>query len=52
MSQDEFALRFGFSAATIRDYEQNRTKPNGAMRAYLMVIKKDPKAVEKALVAA
>ena len=52
MSQAEFAIQFGFSVATIRDYEQDRTQPNEAIRAYLMVIAKQPKAVKKALKAA
>jgi putative transcriptional regulator len=52
LSQDEFALRFGIPVATIRDYEQNRYEPKGAIRAYLKVIEKNPKAVRKALQAA
>ena len=49
LSQDEFAARFGFTAARIRDWEQGRSKPDGALRAYLMVIEHQPKAVETAL---
>ncbi|MGQ0485679.1 MAG: helix-turn-helix domain-containing protein [Hyphomicrobiales bacterium] len=49
LSQDEFATRFGFTAARIRDWEQGRSKPDGALRAYLMVIERQPKAVEAAL---
>lgn len=49
LSQDQFALRFGFTAARIRDWEQGRSKPDGALRAYLMVIERQPKAVETAL---
>ena len=49
LSQDEFASRFGFTAARIRDWEQGRSKPDGALRAYLMVIERQPKAVETAL---
>jgi putative transcriptional regulator len=52
LSQDEFAKRFGFTAARIRDWEQGRSKPDGAVRAYLMVIAKEPKAVARALSAA
>ena len=32
MSQAQFAARFGLSAATIREWEQNRRKPEGAAR--------------------
>jgi putative transcriptional regulator len=49
LSQSEFARRYGFTPATVKDYEQGRSTPNGAIRAYLMVIAKDPNAVERAL---
>jgi putative transcriptional regulator len=48
-SQEEFAHRFGFTPARVRDWEQGRSKPDGAVRAYLMVIDKQPKAVDRAL---
>jgi putative transcriptional regulator len=49
MSQSEFAARYGFTRARIRDWEQGRSKPDGAVRAYLMVIRKEPEAVARAL---
>ena len=49
LSQDEFARRFGFSPARIRDWEQGRSRPDGAVRAYLLVIQRERKAVERAL---
>jgi putative transcriptional regulator len=52
LSQAEFARRFGFTSARVRDWEQGRSKPDGAVRAYLMVIEREPKAVERALNAA
>jgi putative transcriptional regulator len=52
LSQSEFARRYGFTPATVKDYEQGRSAPNGAIRAYLVVIEKDPKAVERALMPA
>ena len=52
LSQGEFAARFGFTAARIRDWEQGRSKPDGAVRAYLKVIERNPAAVTKALEAA
>ena len=49
LSQDDFAACFGFTAARIRDWEQGRSKPDGAVRAYLKVIEHDPETVRKAL---
>jgi putative transcriptional regulator len=49
MSQAQFAARFGLSAATIKEWEQNRRKPEGAARVLLQVIKKEPEAVSRAL---
>jgi putative transcriptional regulator len=49
LSQAEFAQRFGFTPARIRDWEQGRSKPDGAVRAYLLVIEREPRAVERAL---
>jgi putative transcriptional regulator len=52
MSQEQFALRFGFSLGTIRGWEQGRRQPDGSARVLLKVIKNDYQAVEKALAAA
>ena len=49
LNQEDFAARFGFGLARLRDWEQGRSSPDGALRAYLTVIEKDPKAVERAL---
>jgi putative transcriptional regulator len=49
LSQPEFAARFGFGVARIRDWEQGRSHPDGALRAFLMVIDKNPQAVVEAL---
>lgn len=49
LSQDGFAAEFGFTINQIRDWEQGRTNPHGSSRAYLMVIRHDPKAVLDAL---
>lgn len=51
LTQQEFAMRFGFNLARLRDLEQKRTHPDSAIRAYLKVIQKNPEAVEKALAA-
>jgi len=52
MTQDEFASQFGFSVNTLRHWEQGSRLPEGPTRAYLLVIERAPKAVQKALQAA
>ncbi len=52
LSQEQFARRYGFTPARIRDWEQGRSKPDGAVRAYLIVIEREPDAVARALAAA
>jgi putative transcriptional regulator len=49
LSQGEFAARYGFSVRTLQEWEQRRTIPDGAARAYLTVIDRNPKAVNDAL---
>jgi putative transcriptional regulator len=49
LTQQQFAVRFGFNINTLRHWEQGRRVPEGPTRAYLMVIDREPKAVEKAL---
>jgi putative transcriptional regulator len=49
MSQEAFALRYGFSVKNIRNWEQGIRQPEGSARAYLTVIEHAPKMVEKAL---
>lgn len=51
MTQQEFAGRFGFSVNTLRHWEQGSRQPEGPTRAYLLVIDRAPKAVQKALTA-
>ncbi|HEU5281356.1 MAG TPA: helix-turn-helix domain-containing protein [Gammaproteobacteria bacterium] len=45
----EFANRYGFSVRTLEKWEQGVRTPDGAARAYLVVIDKNHKAVEAAL---
>jgi putative transcriptional regulator len=52
MTQEQFAGRFGFSVNTLRHWEQGSRQPEGPTRAYLLVIERAPKAVQKALQAA
>ena len=49
MTQVEFASRFGFNVARLRDWEQHRSGPDSAARAYLTVIARETEAVERAL---
>jgi DNA-binding XRE family transcriptional regulator len=49
LSQEEFAARFGFDAASLRNWEQQRTVPELAVRSFFKVIAANPKAVESAL---
>ena len=49
MSQEAFAKRFGFGLAAVRDWEQQRRKPEQAARVLLLVIANDPSAVDRAL---
>ena len=38
LTQEAFALRYGFNLGRLRDLEQKRTHPNSVVRAYLLVI--------------
>jgi putative transcriptional regulator len=52
LSQEDFASAFGFTVHQIRQWEQGRSRPLGAVRAYLMIIDRDPKRVLELLRAA
>jgi len=45
LSQENFAYAFGFTSTQIRDWEQGRSRPIGGVRAYLMIIDRDPAKV-------
>ena len=49
LSQEEFAARFHIPADTLRDWEQGRSEPDAAARAYLRVIAREPEVVRRAL---
>jgi putative transcriptional regulator len=49
LSQEAFALHFGFSPAAVRDWEQGRRQPEQAARVLLMVIDEAPQTVERVL---
>ena len=48
LSQDQFALFMGVSAATLRNWEQERREPQGPARSLLLVAAKQPQAVRAA----
>ena len=49
LSQVQFARRFGFAPATIREWEQGRRQPEAAARVLLLVIAKHPDVVDEVL---
>ncbi len=49
LTQEEFAARYRIPLGTLRDWEQGRTKPDEAARAYLTVIARDPEHVSRLL---
>lgn len=49
LTQAAFAAKFGFQPATLRNWEQGRTRPDGPARVLLAVIDRHPDAVEDAL---
>ena len=49
LSQAEFSRRYGVSRRSLQEWEQGRRRPEGAVRAYLTVIERNPKAVQEAL---
>jgi len=49
LSQAEFASRFGFKLDALQNWEQGRRRPEGAARALLRVIEREPEAVQRAL---
>lgn len=49
LTRKQFADRYGFSIRTLEKWEQGSREPDGAARAYLVVIDRNHKAVESAL---
>ena len=49
LSQSQFATRFGFPPATLRNWEQGRARPDAPTRVLLAVIAKHPETVEEVL---
>jgi putative transcriptional regulator len=48
-STKAFERLFGIPARTMESYEQGRRKPDGAMRALLRIIDREPAAARRAL---
>ncbi len=46
LSQSKFALNYALDEDTIKNWEQGRTSPDHATRAYLSLIAADPEAVQ------
>jgi putative transcriptional regulator len=49
LSQAQFATKFGFPPATLRNWEQGRSRPDAPTRVLLAVIAKHPEVVEDVL---
>jgi putative transcriptional regulator len=49
LSQAQFAAKFGFPPATLRNWEQGRARPDASTRVLLAVIALHPEAVEDVL---
>jgi len=48
-TQQVFCKRYGFGLARVKDWEQGRSQPDQAVRAYLKIIRTKPKMVRKIL---
>ncbi len=42
LTQEDFSAAFGFTVQQIKDWEQQRSRPIGGVRAYLMLIGSRP----------
>jgi putative transcriptional regulator len=49
LGQSQFATKFGFPPATLRNWEQGRARPDAPTRVLLAVIAKHPESVEDVL---
>jgi putative transcriptional regulator len=49
LSQAKFAAAYALNPRTLQDWEQHKAVPDGAVRAYLTVIDRNPDAVVNAL---
>ena len=49
MTQFEFAARYGLQVNAVKNWEQDRRKPEGAARTLLHLIDRAPKVIEELL---
>jgi putative transcriptional regulator len=49
MTQRDFAWAFGFGVDQLKQWEQGRSRPLEALRAYLLLIQADPERMMQAL---
>jgi len=49
LTQREFAMRFGFSLGSVKNWEQGHRGPEGSARILLTIVDQEPEAVERAL---
>lgn len=49
LSQEAFAVRYGLDLATLRNWEQGRSKPDAAANTLLWIIDRYPETVEESL---
>lgn len=49
LTQEEFSSRYRIPLGTLRDWEQGKSEPDQAARAYLTVIAREPETVRRAL---
>jgi len=48
LTQEQFALRFGFDLNSVQNWEQGRRAPDRAILSYLRVIERDPETAARA----
>ncbi len=49
MTQEEFAMAFGFSLGTLRNWEQGHRRPDKSARLLLAMIEREPETVWRVL---
>ena len=49
LTQVQFAVRYGFTVSAVRDWEQDRRRPEASARVLLKVVEKHPDIVEEVL---
>ena len=52
LTQQQFAIQFGFSLGTVRNWEQGTRVPPGSSRVLLTIIDREPETVKRVLEAA